>query len=327
MATVGDDGTTTTTTTTETSRARWTWRLWREETHTGVVVESTVDDVASKSATTTTFVARGEDLDSARRRDGGDATGRVGDETTTREAVRTLDFSNVRGDDDDDDDDDVDDDAVVAMTSVSARAAAEEDASARYASESEEEDAREEDAREEDAREEDAPERLRRALDAVDAASREALARNFNVVSVRTLSREVTRAREAAGVEDLRSTDSESESEDAESRAARLELSRARYRAKVAEAEALILRREADEAKKRCVETYGEEGRAWLESLQLRVDAWRDECERRLETLPGRLGRGESTLDASLDAMAKETRVTWLQLQSSATERAGDACM
>ena len=307
MATVGDDGTSSTTT--SASRARWTWRLWREET-TGVAVESTVDDVASKS---TTFAERGEDLDSARRRDVGDATGRVGDETTTQEAVRTLDFSNAHDDDDDDDDD------AVTMASVSARAATEEDASARYASESEEE--------EEDAREEDAPGRLRRALDAVDAASREALAQNFNAVSVRTLSREMTRAREAAGVEDLRSTDSESESEDAESRATRLELSRARYRAKVAEAEALILRREADEAKKRCVETYGEEGRAWLESLQLRVDAWRDECERRLEMLPGRLVRGESTLDASLDAMAKETRVTWLQLQSSSTEQAGDECM
>jgi len=294
----GDDGTT------NASRARGTWRLWRETTTIGVVVESTVDDEASKS---TTFVERVEDLDSARRRDGGDATGRVGEETTTGEAVRTLDFSNV------DDDDDVDD--AVTMASVSARAVEEEDASARYASESEEEE------------EEDAPGRLRRALDAVDAASREALARNFNAVSVRTLSREVTRAREAAGVEDLRSTDSESESEDAESRAARLELSRARYRAKVAEAEALILRREADEAKKRCVDTYGEEGRAWLESLQLRVDAWRDECDRRLETLPGRLSRGKSTLDASLDAMAKETRVTWLQLQSSPTERAGDECM
>jgi len=295
----GDDGTT------NASRARGTWRLWRETTTIGVVVESTVDDDASKSMT---FVERGEDLDSARRRDVGDATGRVGEETTTGEAARTLDFSNV-------DDDDVDDDAVT-MASVSARAVEEEDASARYASESEEEE-----------EEEDAPGRLRRALDAVDAASREALARNFNAVSVRTLSREVTRAREAAGVEDLRSTDSESESEDAESRAARLELSRARYRAKVAEAEALILRREADEAKKRCVDTYGEEGRAWLESLQLRVDAWRDECDRRLETLPGRLSRGKSTLDASLDAMAKETRVTWLQLQSSPTERAGDECM
>jgi len=280
----GDDGTT------NASRARGTWRLWRETTTIGVVVESTVDDDASKSMT---FVERGEDLDSARRRDVGDATGRVGEETTTGEAVRTLDFSNV------DDDDDVDD--AVTMASVSARAVEEEDASARYASESEEEEEEEE---------EDAPGRLRRALDAVDAASRE-----------------VTRAREAAGVEDLRSTDSESESEDAESRAARLELSRARYRAKVAEAEALILRREADEAKKRCVDTYGEEGRAWLESLQLRVDAWRDECDRRLETLPGRLSRGKSTLDASLDAMAKETRVTWLQLQSSPTERAGDECM
>ena len=85
----------------------------------------------------------------------------------------------------------------------------------------------------------------------------------------------------------------------------------------------MILRREADEAKKRCVETYGEEGRAWLESLQLRVDLWHDECERRLETLPGRYGRGES----KLDAMAKETQVTWLQLQSSPTKRPVDECM
>ena len=183
-----------------------------------------------------------------------EAQEKIAELESTREAVRTLDFSNAGGESVDVDGGDAEE--VVTMVSTSSWGS-EEDAAARYASsESERSESEEED---------DASGRLCRALDAVDAASREALARNFSAVSVVTLSREMTRAREAAGVEDLRRMDSEeSESEDAgESRAARLELSRARYRAKVAEAEAVILRREADEAKKRCVETYGEEGRAW----------------------------------------------------------------
>ena len=291
-------------------RGARSWRLWRS----GDAGRVDLDDgsIAFEAWTMGEGRDGSGDLDSARRRrDGGDGTGR---DEKTREAVRTLDFSNAGGESVGWDGGDAEE--VVTMVSTSSWGS-EEDAAARYASsESERFESEEED---------DASGRLRRALDAVDAASREALAQNFSAVSVVTLSREMRRAREAAGVEDLRRMDSEeSESEDAdESRAARLELSRARYRAKVAEAEAVILRREADEAKKRCVETYGEEGRAWLESLQLRIDLWHDECERRLETLPGRYGRGES----KLDAMAKETQVTWLQLQSSPTKRPVDECM
>ena len=175
----------------------------------------------------------------------------------------------------------------------------------------------EEAARDEAAEAEDDEARgaLRGALDAVDLASRNAISRRFDVESVKELARECARARQAAGVRDLRFVD---DADDELARESRLEEARAKCRAKVAEAEADFLRREAEEAKEKYISRYGDAGRAWVASLSARVDEWHADCAQKLTTV----ATSPRYADVDSSGAATLAATKWLHLlDASPTKR------
>jgi hypothetical protein len=156
---------------------------------------------------------------------------------------------------------------------------------------------------------------LRGALDAVDLASRNAISRRFDVESVKELARECARARQAAGVRDLRFVD---DADDELARESRLEEARAKCRAKVAEAEADFLRREAEEAKEKYISRYGDAGRAWVASLSARVDEWHADCAQKLTTV----ATSPRYADVDSSGAATLAATKWLHLlDASPTKR------
>ncbi|CAL54600.1 unnamed product [Ostreococcus tauri] len=133
-----------------------------------------------------------------------------------------------------------------------------------------------------DASGDDADDGVREALRAVDDALKFASAAWCDVESVRVLVREVAALRRMAGVEDVRFVDEDGDEVDRE---LRLETAWARCRVRVAEAEALALRREAEGAKEKFRETFGDDASEWLQALRVKVDVWEDEMTSRMRGL------------------------------------------
>lgn len=252
------------------------------------------------------------DLDSAGARSGG--IWEVGGKAT-RDArrdgegvARALDF---------DDDDDGGWEGAAASTTTSCASSTSRLRSARGDDDVavfDEEAARDE-AAEAEAEDDEARGALRGALDAVDLASRNAISRRFDVESVKELARECARARQAAGVRDLRFVD---DADDELARESRLEEARAKCRAKVAEAEADFLRREAEEAKEKYISRYGDAGRAWVASLSARVDEWHADCAQKLTTV----ATSPRYADVDSSGAATLAATKWLHLlDASPTKR------